>query len=278
MRGVNKKAILFVLLIMLPVYLACTHPVWAEETIELYVNGVVLGTDKIESDGITYTFIDDIDGSIEVHADDIIIDGAGYTLNGKADWADPEAEENWGIYVPRRSNVTVINLQITNFSEAIHLGYSSNNNTFFGNYIEDCESAFSIWDSSFNNVVFNTIKSTNIVVFFGSSNNMFYGNNITIASVLFYFHGKENIFDGNYWINYTGIDSNGDGIGDTPHCYGSWGSAQYFDDNPLMEPTVLPEVVIPEFPSWIILPLFLAATAFALAVRKKRLHNISQAH
>ena len=27
---------------------------------------------------------------------------------------------------------------------------------------------------------------------------------------------------------------------------------------------------IPEFPSWIILPLFLAATAFALAVRKKR--------
>ncbi len=34
---------------------------------------------------------------------------------------------------------------------------------------------------------------------------------------------------------------------------------------------------IPEFPSWLILPLFLVATAFALAVRKRGLHNISQA-
>ncbi len=33
---------------------------------------------------------------------------------------------------------------------------------------------------------------------------------------------------------------------------------------------------IPEFPSWTILPLFLAATAFALAVRKRGLHNISK--
>jgi hypothetical protein len=33
---------------------------------------------------------------------------------------------------------------------------------------------------------------------------------------------------------------------------------------------------IPEFPSWIILPLFLVATAFALAVRKRGFHNISK--
>jgi hypothetical protein len=37
-----------------------------------------------------------------------------------------------------------------------------------------------------------------------------------------------------------------------------------------------PETTIPEFPSWTILPLFLIATFFALAVRKRLFHPISQ--
>jgi nitrous oxidase accessory protein len=78
---------------------------------------------------------------------------------------------------------------------------------------------------------------------------------------------------GNYWDNYTGTDSDGDGIGDVPHIIegckwddAAGGHVEFVfgqDNYPLIEPNT-----IPEFPSWIILPLFLMTILFAVALKK----------
>jgi len=90
--------------------------------------------------------------------------------------------------------------------------------------------------------------------------------------------GAGNFWDngevGNYWDDYTGTDSDGDGIGDVPHIVegckwddAAGGHVEFIfgqDNYPLMEPNT-----IPEFTSWIILPLFLMATLFAVIIKKR---------
>ena len=68
---------------------------------------------------------------------------------------------------------------------------------------------------------------------------------------------------------YSGLDANGDGIGDTPYVYIATDYANYSDNQPLMEPVP----VIPEFPSWILLPIFSIATLSAILIRKKMFHQ-----
>jgi nitrous oxidase accessory protein len=94
--------------------------------------------------------------------------------------------------------------------------------------------------------------------------------------------GAGNFWDngevGNYWDTYTGTDSDEDGIGDVPYIVEGckWddearGHVEHVfgqDNYPLMEPFQIPEA-IPEFPSWIILPLSLITVLF-VAILKKR--------
>jgi parallel beta-helix repeat protein len=72
---------------------------------------------------------------------------------------------------------------------------------------------------------------------------------------------------GNYWSDYNGTDANHDGIGDTPYII----DANNTDHHPLMTP-----YVIPEFPSFLILPLFFVATLLAVIVHRKKHAKISK--
>jgi len=67
---------------------------------------------------------------------------------------------------------------------------------------------------------------------------------------------------GNYWSDYNGTDANHDGIGDTPYVI----DANNADNYPLMTP-----YIIPEFPSFMILPLFTIATLLAVTVYRRRM-------
>jgi nitrous oxidase accessory protein NosD len=67
---------------------------------------------------------------------------------------------------------------------------------------------------------------------------------------------------GNYWDDYDGVDENGDEIGDTPYII----DENNQDNYPLMYPVDISK--IPEFPSWIILPLLAAMILVILIYRK----------
>jgi hypothetical protein len=67
--------------------------------------------------------------------------------------------------------------------------------------------------------------------------------------------------EGNYWSDYNGTDANHDGIGDTPYFIDAINTDHY----PLMN-------AIPEFPLFLVLPLFFIATMLVgIVYRRKRL-------
>jgi nitrous oxidase accessory protein NosD len=86
---------------------------------------------------VTYTLTDNIarnlpngSSAIVIQRDNIIIDGAGYTLQGTI---VPDSKSK-GIELTERSNVTIKNMKITAFWDGIWL-YSSSNNSVSGNNI-----------------------------------------------------------------------------------------------------------------------------------------------
>ncbi len=111
-------------------------------------------------------------------------------------------------------------------NEGIALFTKCSNNLIVGNSIVGfVNQAFRIvWDGS-NNTVYGNYMANNgfaIVLQEGAVNNMFYGNtfaadscNVSINDAVGNFWDNGTI--GNFWGDYTGVDSNGDGIGDEPY-------------------------------------------------------------
>lgn len=73
------------------------------------------------SDNVTYVLFENVNGSINVVKDNIIIDGAGYTLIGTGSIAEK------GLDLSSRTNVTIKNMQVTKFYYGIFLSNSTNN-------------------------------------------------------------------------------------------------------------------------------------------------------
>jgi parallel beta-helix repeat protein len=131
----------------------------------------------ITYDNVTYTFTDNItsntDGVI-VQRDNVIVDGAGYTLQGTS------ANEYRGIDLTARSNVTIKNIRITAFYYGIKLSGSSNN-SIIGNNITNNDNGIDLFASWNNSIIGNNITANNQygIKLSGSSNNSIIRNNIT---------------------------------------------------------------------------------------------------
>jgi parallel beta-helix repeat protein len=206
-QELKRKAVLGIMLTLLLIgMLSLTFDIQRVEasgTIYIKADGSIEGTTDISSaDNVTYTFSDNIYDSIVIERDNIVIDGAGHTLQGSG------AYESKGIFLFERSNVTIKNSEITMFESGICLHRSSNitisgnnitNNEYDGIYLEyssnsriagnniiDSYSGIKLVYSSNNTISGNNVIQYKIwfgmmrgISLYGSSGNNIYGNNIT---------------------------------------------------------------------------------------------------
>ncbi|UCH90082.1 MAG: PKD domain-containing protein [Thermoplasmata archaeon] len=168
-------------------------------------------------------------------------------LNNNITFNDMEA-----IYFNNGTNNNVSNNNIYNNGYyGITLDYS-NGNIFLGNRIvSNNNSGFNFRRGTNNLIKFNTIQNHNWGIAWRSTCegsriylNNFINNNKNVYGTdasrtwnsekpwEYNYNGKNHTNNlGNYWDDYTGQDTNGDGIGDTPYNIGS-----YKDSYPLMKP------------------------------------------
>lgn len=240
-------------------------------------DGSVVGTDKIQRNGDIYTLTGNISGGIQVQRSYIVIDGAGYTVQGNGDASgrgiDLSNDRGSDPSRPKICNVTVKNMRIVNFNRGIE-NVNTGNNTIVGNYIAECFTGINIIGSPNNVIIKNNTLANNvngISIAYSGGTQIITENNlindiVSSNNVIIVWLSPEPTVSRNYWSDYNGTDSDGDGVGDTPYMFMNTDYAKYVDNHPLMEPVP----VIPEFPSSIILQLILIAT-LAIIMYKKRL-------
>ena len=239
----NKNIVIaLVLLSSLAISIVSTQPVNAQFLGSVYIaaDGSIVGTNNIQRNGNIYTLAGDISGGIQVQRSNIIIDGSGYLLQGNGagrglDLSNGRGEDPSR---PEIDNVTVKNLQIIDFYYGVN-NVNTNNNTFIGNYIEDCLDSFWIIGSSNNIITSNTLKNASIEIN-GAGSNTITKNNF-IDSLVTDWASTQPTVDGNYWSDYTTRYPNAKEIGntgvwDTPYEY--W--ENIVDNHPLMNPVAIP--------------------------------------
>jgi parallel beta-helix repeat protein len=128
------------------------------------------------AENIYYTFTADIQNSIVVERNNIVINGAGHTLQGLNSGYGIELTSSG---ITNQYNVTIANTTITKFSRGIHVAGSSN--TIVGNNITNNNYGVYLDLSSFSNSIFqNTIRnnSQGIYVIYASTANSISANKI----------------------------------------------------------------------------------------------------
>jgi len=162
------------------------------------------------------------------------------------------------------SNNVIFGNNITGFvNQAIRIVFSGSNNTVYGNYMANNQFAIALGGLG------NTV------------NNTFYGNTFTADSCKVQINDVYGTFwdngtIGNYWGDYNGTDSNGDGIGDAQYTvngfkwdtdidgFVSFVSGQ--DNYPLMAPYDIENNTVVQPPAEPFLTSVIAASVVAIVV------------
>jgi parallel beta-helix repeat protein len=311
---VKRKALTLTLLSTL-IFSFCgilVQPVESQsfESIYIRADGSVEGADKIQRDGNVYTLISDINGSIVVERDNVVLNGAGYRLQGDGNVNGITLDDirnatvknlklsrfNIGIVVMGSNNNEILQITITDSYRGLDLTASENNN-LSGNYITNNNEGIAL-ENTYNNIVENVITNNSDIGIFlnGAGYNNILGNNITnnkrgiVVSICYdnvIYHNNlvnnvnhvetdnsDGIWDsgeeGNYWDDYAGLDSDEDGIGDTPYII----DENNQDNYPLMKPIRISETE--SFPTMLVVTSVIIVAAVVglclLVYFKKRKH------
>jgi len=181
LRKTVSTLIFALLLIGISTSIIKIQPAEASETFYIRADGTLdppIARGYIQRDGDQYIFTSNIHCSILVERDNILVDGAGHTLQGTGNGT--------GIGLSGRSNVTIRNVKIKGFYHGIALYYSSSVSIYY-NEIEENNLRSTRSDgiyllmSSNNTISGNNIENNGdgIELVSHSSNNRILGNNIT---------------------------------------------------------------------------------------------------
>ena len=167
------------------------------------------------------------------------------------------------------SNNTVLHNNMTNSGKGLSLSSSFNNTILENTVINNEWFGFYIWGSDNNSIIGNTLaNSTHTdLYFYRSSNNTIYHNRFIDDVLELHIFESTNDWNnyypsgGNYWSDYedrypNAIEIDDSGIWDTPYVI----DGNNVDNYP----------IIPEFPSLIILLLFMIATLLAALVCRRK--------
>ncbi|MCW4016856.1 MAG: right-handed parallel beta-helix repeat-containing protein [Candidatus Bathyarchaeota archaeon] len=199
----KKWAVLFVFLtvLLLPV-IPSIKTVNTHETFYIRANGSVdPDTGVIKRNGDVYVLTSDLEGSIFVERDNVVVDGAGYMLHGPGPReSEASVKYSHGVEMRNRYNVTVKNFlidrydfgfwqqdstnnlvtgnTITNsFIRAVYLRGDSNNNILSNNIITTTTIGIAFDPNTGNSILENTITNTTYAIsLYNAPNNRFIGN------------------------------------------------------------------------------------------------------
>ena len=144
-------------------------------------------------DNVTYTLTgnitSDADG-IVVERGNIIIDGAGYTVEGTGSW------DYKGIGLEAQNNVTITNISINGFYYGIWLQDSSNNNLFGNNITDNNSYGIYLQDSSKNMLRNNNMTDNRDNFWVGGFSLLDYVNDVDSSNTV----NAQPLY---YWVNRT---------------------------------------------------------------------------
>jgi parallel beta-helix repeat protein len=198
-----------------------TRPAIASGTIYIRADGSIdPPTAPILRSGNVYALTDDISGSIIVEKDNIVVNGAGHTLQGTGEETGIDLSLrtnekiqniiiktfNYAVYLSSSSHVTISGTNIANSSDGIWLSHSSSNSIFGNNITTNVLEGIYILDSTGNSIFGNNITTNTFdgIYLFSSSNNTISGNKIANNGygVTSYYSSDNNIFHNNFISNF----------------------------------------------------------------------------
>ena len=153
----------------------------AEDIIYVKADGRVEGTDMIQRSGDAYTFLGNVLMGIQIQRSNIVVNGAGYTLQGDGEVHGPDAIVGMGIEIVECNNVTIKNLNIIEFTRGIRFTNASDcevyqnflSNNCIGVELGGTDRSYSLVYANSNQVSGNIIKENDyvgVLLFYGASN------------------------------------------------------------------------------------------------------------
>jgi hypothetical protein len=279
-------------------------------TIRIMFDGSIFPANvPIQRNGDVYTFTDNVYGQIVVDRDNIVIDGAGHSLqgtrflqgtyNGSQEdlWliGEGQYQEYNGTVVPwtvgidiatkTTHNLTVKNLNIQNFSIGIYIW--TPNNTITGCAVSDTIVGILLagdYNTITNNYIAHNVKGIffgvtpleNETLNIGISGNSFVENDEHFSgcvcegfNITEPIHTWDDGEAGNFWSDYNGADVDDNGIGDTPYVIDSQNQDRY----PLMQILATPptpKTSLEIIIAAIALPIIIVVAAVIYRRRKKK--------
>ena len=177
----NRLSLKFTSLMALVIILATLSPtsakvqrVEASGTIYIRADGSVEGTQYIVTDNnATYVFTANINDSIVIERNNIVIDGKGYTVQGNGSAT--------GFLLSNVNNVTVKNANVTGSYYGVELRWATHSVLSENNITNNIDHGVHLYYSSNNNISGNTLanNSNHGIRLYYSSNNSISGNTIT---------------------------------------------------------------------------------------------------